>query len=137
MRIFKNILRTISVTDITLMKDIKKDLFINKTAKASYYNLKNGDLFNFILMLQGNSLYSVVPMLTVNAKSDKAYVVLSSSILVSRYSNIRLVSKILDDKYYEAIEDFDIHNQENIELVLKFRKITLDFDQINKNFAKS
>lgn len=133
---FKNILRTISITDITLLQDIKKDLFINKNSKASYYNCNKGDLFNFILMLQSNSLYSVVPMLTIQGKSNKPYMVLSPSILVTKYSNIRVITNFLDDKYQEGISEFNIENQENIELVIKYRKILLDFDQINKKLSK-
>ena len=133
---FKEFLRSISVSDITLMHHIKKDVYINKTSKANYYNLANADLLNFISVLQGNSLYSVIPMLTINAKSDKSYIVLSHSILVSRFSNTRILEQFIHDKHLESVDDFGIENIENLEIVLKYRKINLDLDRLNRNFPK-
>jgi hypothetical protein len=87
-------------------------------------------------VLQGNSLYSVIPMLTINAKSDKSYIVLSHSILVSRFSNTRILEQFIHDKHLESVDDFGIENIENLEIVLKYRKINLDLDRLNRNFPK-
>jgi hypothetical protein len=70
---FKKFLRSISVSDVILMSNIRKNIFITKTSRANYYHQSKGDLSNFVFMLQINTLYSMIPMLTINSKSDKPY----------------------------------------------------------------
>jgi hypothetical protein len=92
--------------------------------------------YNFITNLNSNSLYTVIPMISINNNPNEPYMVLSRSILVSKYSSYRMIQYYIYAKYLKSLEDFGIDNLEDYTLVFKYKKVRLDIDQINKKFGK-
>lgn len=92
--------------------------------------------YNFITNLNSNSLYAVIPIISINNNPNEPYIVLSRSILVSKYCNYWMVQYYIYAKYFKSLEDFGIDNLEDYRLVFKYKKVRLDIDQINKKFDK-
>jgi hypothetical protein len=89
---FKKFLKLISIDDITMLSNIHKEIFINQNNKSNYYEFRGFELdnfSNFVNNLDSNSLYNVIPMISSKGNPQDPYIVLSRSILVSKYSNYR------------------------------------------------
>jgi len=132
----KQFLKHISVKDITLMSDVHKDLFINNYSKSHYFEMKNFEIeyfYDFITTLSSNSLYTMIPMISINNNPDEPYLVLSNSILVSKHSDHRMIHHYIYAKYIKSLEDFNSDGLEDYTLVFKYKRIKLDINQITKN----
>lgn len=134
----KQLLKNISVRDITLMADVNKEWFINKSGKSFYYEINNFEMnyfSNFITGLSSNSLYTIIPIVSPSNDPTEPYLVLSRSILVSHYSDYRLIHHYLFDKYNHAIENFGMDEYDSeFKLIFKYKRISLDLDQLKKKF---
>jgi hypothetical protein len=64
------------------------------------------NFYNFITNLNGNYLYSFIPLHSND--SNKPYIVLSRSFLVTNYSSYRSIHHFTFAKYHEALEEFYI-----------------------------
>ncbi len=135
--LYRNLLRTISNEEITLLSQIKKEYFINNSGKSNYYEIRNFEsqyFYDFINDLEFNSLYNVIPMVSIKGNPHDPYIVLSNSMLVTRYYNHRIIQYYLYSKYHQTIKDFCMDNLEEYLLILKYKKIQMDKHQINKKF---
>jgi len=132
----KQFLKHISIKDITLMSDVHKDLFIDKSGKFHYYESKNFYMeffYNFITGLSSNSLYTVIPIISVKNSPDEPYIVLSNSILVTKYSDYKLVHNYIFERYLKSKDSFEIIDDDFL-LVLKYKRVKLDINQIKRRF---
>lgn len=135
--ILKHFLRNISINNVTLMSDINKDFFLDKSSKSNYYQVDSFELdyfYDFVTSLDSNTLYSVIPMITTNNELNKPYMVLSRTILVTKYSNYKEIHHYTFAKYQEALKDFNIDKYSNFHCCFKFKKVRMDINQINKRF---
>jgi hypothetical protein len=66
----------ISIKEITLLKDLDNRILFNKCGKFCYYNcleLDNSNISKFICKLEDNKVYSLIPFISANDKSDEPY----------------------------------------------------------------
>jgi hypothetical protein len=132
-------LEHISRNNITLLADINKEFFIDQANKSHYYEIYNFEreyFYNFITNLNSNSLYTVIPIISIKNNINEPYMVLSRSILVSKYSDYKLFREYIYSKYLKSLEDFGIDGLEDFNITLKYKKVRLDINQINKKFGK-
>nr|YP_009487166.1 hypothetical protein [Russula compacta]AWB36068.1 hypothetical protein [Russula compacta] len=137
MKLYKIFLKTISVNDIHLQSTFKKQIFLDKSAKSYYMTYKDydtEDLKDFINDLDSNGLYSVIPMISMKSCLNKPYIVLSPSILVSKYSNYHFLTYFIHKKHMETIDEFDMKNIEKPVLILKYKRIFMDITQLNRKY---
>jgi hypothetical protein len=85
-----DLIKNTSVYQIDLLKDINKFININKKGKFNYtiisqFSLKSLDYF--INNLESNSLYTIIPLISIHAKEDDPHIILNKQILVSKFSN--------------------------------------------------
>lgn len=130
----------ISTKEITFLKDLDNRITINKNGKFCYYKfleLNSNSIWNFLLDLDLNTVYSVIPFITANNKPDEPYIILSQSILISGKSDPILISKYINDKirlacdtYYlddtvlEMIECSDNYSDKP-GVIIKYNEITI------------
>lgn len=72
------------------------------------------------------------PIISTKGNQYDPYVVLSRSILVTKYSDYKLIQYYLYSKYQTFLEKLDIDGIDNYKLILKYKKVRFDIDQINK-----
>ena len=134
---YKNFLVNISNNEITLLSQINKEFFINNSGKSNYFSLVNFEsqyFYEFITNLEFNSLYNVIPMISIKGHPNDPYIVLSNSMLVTRYSNHRTIQYYLYSKYLQTLKDFRMDNLEQYLVIFKYKKIQVDKHQINNKF---
>jgi hypothetical protein len=130
------LLQLISTKEITLLKELDKLIHIEKQGKFKYKNIPSFQLINiinFINSINDDSIYTIIPMISVFGKDDDPYLIISKQILVSKFSSSQLIHDYLYDRMLIAIQDFGINNLENgnkYYLVFKYKKITLDFSRV-------
>lgn len=135
--ILRRFLKLISVDNITFLHSINKDFFIDKSGKSNYYEIKFWEMeyfSNFVHSIDNNSLYTVIPIISPTNNHDKPYLVLSRSILVSKYSDYKLIHRLLNDRFHDSLDDFGIKNIEGYTLILKYKKVKIDLNQIKRKF---
>jgi hypothetical protein len=76
----------------------------------------------------------MMPIISVKNNPDEPYLVLSNPILVTNHSDYRLIHQYVDAKLSKASEDFGLDEDEGYALVLKYKRIKLDINQIKKLF---
>jgi|SRR5580692_10811904 predicted KAP-like P-loop ATPase len=138
MKLLKKFLKTVSTNKMNFLTEINKELFINKFNKSNYFNIRNNDKFsyvNFINTLHSDSLYMVVPIISITGNPDKLYIVLGRSFLVTSYSSTDLIYQYILDKYDESLEENNLETLESYILTFKYKKIVIDLDQLNKKFG--
>jgi hypothetical protein len=137
MKNFKLFLKTISVNDIHLQCHFKKEIYLNHSNKSSYIFYRDYETqhFNdFISSLDSNKLYSVIPMISIKACLNRPYIVLSQSILLSKYSNYHMLNYYIHNKHMEVMDEFGMKNIDNPVLTLKYKNILIDLNQLNRRF---
>jgi hypothetical protein len=138
MKLFKLFLKGVSTNKINFLSDINKYLFINKFNKSNYFSIKNNDklnYLNFINSLDSDSLYMVVPIVSLKGDPNKLYMVLGRSILITSFSSTDLLYEYISDKYSESLEDYNLDELEDYTLTFKYKKVIIDIDQLNKKFG--
>jgi hypothetical protein len=129
------LLKMISTNEITMLKDINNLINIDKKGKFTYCyipNMERMGIINFLAKLENDSYYTIIPIITMSAKDNDAHIILSKQILVSNYSNSKLIHDYLNTKLDQAICDFGCTNLDNNSyyLIFKYKKVTLDFSKL-------
>jgi len=68
-------------------------------------------------------------------KPDEPYLVLSKSILITKYSDYKLFHHYIFERYLKSKDSFGIID-DNYLLILKYKKVNFDVHQFNKKFGK-
>jgi hypothetical protein len=92
------------------------------------------NFYEFFKKINGNMVYSVSPMISIKGNPNEPYTVLSKSILITKYSDCRLIQFYLYNKYQQFLKDFGVNYLDKYKLVFKFKKVRFDIDQINRKF---
>lgn len=127
----QNTKKYISTRDITFMMDIDKAIQVNKIGKYYYrkffYNYTD-TIKEFILTLENDKIYVVIPFISVNCKLNDPFITLSKQFLISNQSNYVTIIDYLNSQLTIALSDFGI-DAENLDfyLILKFKVVTLDY----------
>jgi hypothetical protein len=113
--------------------------FLNYGLLSILFNYKNIPYFqqihilNFINRLDDNSIYTIIPLISIFGKDDDPYIIISKQILVGKFSSSEVIYDHLYDRMLIAIQQFGINNLENgnkFYLVFKYKKIYLDFNRL-------
>jgi hypothetical protein len=91
-----------------LLKDVRKDIIFDKRGKFKYFfipffNIKG--LEEFISNLDDESLYTVIPVLSMYGRNEDPHIILSTQILMSNYSDPKIISDYLNKQLEIAIND--------------------------------
>lgn len=130
------LLRMISTNEITMLKDINNLISINKSGQFKFCyipSLEIVGLINFISKLDKDSIYTVIPIISMLGKESDPQIILSKQILVSNNSSSKVIHDYLNYKLEFAIQDFGINNLDNgnyFHLILKYKKVTFDFNKL-------
>lgn len=138
--IYRHLLKNISINQVTLLSDINKEFFINKSNKSNYFKIRNFELeyfFDFIDGLDSNILYTVIPFISIKGDPNEPYLVLSRSILATRYSDYKIIKHYIYSKYLKSLEEFGIDTLDDYLLVFKYKKVEFDVNQLNKKFGRN
>ena len=125
-----NIFKNISTTDITFIKDISKQFKIDKTGEFKYftfYNFESLMIKEFISSLDNNTLYTIIPFISITCKTDDPFLILSNQIIISKHSNYLTIINFLNAKYEDAIDQFMLNEKidNKLSLIFKYKKLKL------------
>ena len=137
MNIHKTVYDLISKKDIAFLYEINHKLKINKYGRYKYFKMNNFELDNvknFILNLDHDKIYILIPIISVNDRSDEPYTVLSQQILITRNSTPVLLSNFIDRKTNKAFELFNANFDYAYFTIFKYKAINIDYKSIN-NFS--
>ena len=123
------LLEKTSNNNITFLKDVKPHILLNKRGKFKYFYIPHFEIKgikDFISTLEDQSLYTVIPSISLYGKDEDPHLILSKQILITSYSNPTLINEFLNIQLDKAVTDFDF-NLENkfYYLIFKFKKISI------------
>lgn len=130
------LLNIISTNEITMLKDINNLISINKTGQFKFCYipyLEIVGLINFISKLEKDSIYTIIPVISMFGKESDPQIILSKQILVTNNSSSKVIHDYLNYKLEFAIQDFGINNLDNgnyFHLILKYKKVNFDFSKL-------
>src|SRR6267142_1819015 len=84
----------ISTKDITFLKDLDSRINIIKKGKFKYYKIISSEIEgirNFIINLEPEKIYTLIPIISINDRKDQPFMVLSEQILVTSKTNELLI----------------------------------------------
>jgi hypothetical protein len=93
-----NLYKIISSIAITFLKDINEFCKVTFLGKYKYFKTYFFDLQSineFIQLLEDDTIYVVIPIISKSGKTDDPYLILSKQILVTSYSNPDIVRNYL------------------------------------------
>lgn len=131
-------LDNISNKEITLLKDINYLIDINKIGKFNYYyisNLEFTGINTFIKRLHPESVYVIIPLISMLGRDMVPHIILSKSFLLTNNSSTLLLHDFLNQQLDKVISDFGLTNLENgnnFQLVFKYKSVTLDLTKLPK-----
>jgi hypothetical protein len=132
----KQFLNLISSNDITMLKDIDNNIKINKIGQFKHFYIPNMEIVGinkFISRLEPDSVYIIIPIISMFAKDNDPIIILSKQILVSNNSSSKVIHEYLDAKLERAMLDFGAVNLEGsnyFQLIFKYKKVTFDFSKL-------
>nr|AWX52916.1 hypothetical protein [Lactarius sp. (in: basidiomycete fungi)] len=123
---------SLSTNYITLLVDIDQTIDIDKRGKSYYYrsiNIDSLNIENFLDNLEFNQVYLINPLISMNCRINTPYLTLSRQFLVTRNSNICLVTGYLKEQQAIAENVFNFE-LEIFYLLLKYKKVILNHKNI-------
>src|SRR5579859_3021275 len=123
------LLKRISNSNITLLKDVNKQIQINKNGKFKYYYLPFFDfnkIIEFIDNLENNYLYTIIPLIFLYGRDEDPHIILSKQILISSFYNPRIINDYLIKQLEKIVDDFGINLANKFYyLIFKYKKIEI------------
>jgi len=110
------LLRLISTNEITMLKDMNNIIDIDLSGRFRHFYIPNLELIgiqNFIMKLEDNTIFCIIPVISMFGKDSAPHLILSKQILISRNSSSKLIHDYLNYQLDIAISDFGIANLEN------------------------
>lgn len=124
------LLKSTSNTKIAFLRDVKKTIKIDKRGRFNHFYLHLFDIKGiemFILNLNKNNFYTLIPLITKYGKSEDPHIILSNQILVTAYSNPEIIYDFLEKQIEIVINDFEISNLNDFHyLIFKYKKIVIE-----------
>ena len=129
--LYTELLKRTSNVKITFLKDVNKHIEVDKRGKFRYYYIPYFETIgfkDFILNLDSDSLYTIIPVLSIYGKEEDPHIILSKQILISNYSDHILIKDFLNKQLDKAIEDFNLDLDDRFHyLIFKYKKILINF----------
>jgi hypothetical protein len=125
----------ISKNEITFLKDLDNRININKCGKFCYYKfleLDSNNIWKFLVKLEDNRIYSIIPLISANNKPDEPYITLSQSLLISKKSSPLLISKYIYDKCISAGKLYNISEFNDFSIIFKYKPVEIQFEENNR-----
>lgn len=122
------IIKNISIRDISFVFEVNKKIDINKFDKPYYFEMFRIELdyiTNFINNLRDNEVYLINPKISINHTSNP-YLSLSNQFLVTNNSNPELITNFLNFRLDIAREDFKFVN-DYYWLIFKYKRVELNY----------
>ena len=121
-------LKKISTDRITFLSDITRKINVDKSNFPNYFysdGVEIKQIQHFLDNLKFDSLYSANLMISLNAKREDPHIVLSKTILLSKYSNHVTVHDFIYNRYEIAQNQF-YFDIDSYYLIIKYKKLYLD-----------
>jgi hypothetical protein len=131
---YLNFLKLITKDEISLLKEINRSVNVDKNNRYKFLLIPQFDkrLFApFIDSLKEDRLYTVFPIISINALINEPHLALSETILITKYSNWEVLYNYINDKFLISQNQFTI-NENYFYLILKYKEVSLNFNDINK-----
>lgn len=77
--------------------------------------------------LDDTKVYTLIPFISINNRSDEPYLILSQQILVTSYSNSLNITNYISRKIEQSFYFFNINELETFNIVLKYKQVELNF----------
>jgi len=126
----------ISIKEITFLKDLDTRISINKNGKFYYHKFletNSSNIWRFLLFrLDKIKIYTIIPFISANNKTDEPYIILSQQFLISAKSDPILISKYINNKISDTINLYNIHNLNDFNIIFKFKQVEISFEEFNK-----
>jgi hypothetical protein len=126
----------ISTKEITFLKDLDTRISINKNGKFYYHKfleINSSNIWRFLLFrLDENKIYTIIPFISANNKTDEPYIILSQQFLISAKSDPILISKYINNKISDTVNLYNIHNLNDFNIIFKFKQVEISFEEFNK-----
>lgn len=119
----------ISTKEITHLKDLDKRIKLNLYGKFYYwriYEIKNSKILSFLNELEDNKVYTLIPYISANDKTNEPFIVLSQQILITSNSNSLLINDYINDKIKDTINLYNITELEGV-LIFKYKQVKIEF----------
>lgn len=123
-----NLLKHVSTNRINFLHELDKNIIIDKRGKYKHHTMLKifeVKISNFVLNLDPDRLYVVIPLISINCISDNPYVTLSSQIILSSQSNPLTIEEFLLTKLDIFYKDFRLDEKENqyYHLIFKYKSV--------------
>nr|YP_009498199.1 hypothetical protein [Lactarius deliciosus]AWX52985.1 hypothetical protein [Lactarius deliciosus] len=127
--IYIELLKNTSNNEITLLKDINKLVKTEKNGKFQYFYISYFQINlirEFILNLDSNSFYTLIPMLSIYGKDEEPYLILSKQILITNYSSPEIINNYILKQLDQALIDFEFNLDNRFHcLIFKYKQIKI------------
>jgi alanyl-tRNA synthetase len=125
----------ISTKEITYLKELNKNIKINKEGKFYYskiIEINNSNLRDFLSNLDDKSIKTLIILYSKDDKTDEPYIVLTQQILITNNSMPLLIYNLIMNKLDKAIElyNIDLLNL-NGKIIFKYKKVKINFNEFN------
>lgn len=124
----RDLLGLISTKDITLMKDLNDFFSVSPRGKYKYFSTYSYDLqhlYDFLQLLDEDSIYIVIPFISKDGRLNDPSLFLSRQILVTESSSIDVIRTYLFNQWVKADDHFNIGDLDNYKCYLKYRKVDI------------
>jgi hypothetical protein len=125
--IYNELLKRTSNEKINFLKDVNKQIIVDKRGKFEYFYMKSmgvGNIKFFLAKLDVTSFYTVIPVISIFGINDDPHVILSRQILISAHSNPNVINEYLNSQLEKAVLDFEVNlDNKHYYLIFKYKKI--------------
>nr|YP_009487262.1 hypothetical protein [Russula foetens]AWB36164.1 hypothetical protein [Russula foetens] len=134
MNINPKIFEVISTKSISFLYELDHRLKINKNGKFKYFKLFNfeiEDIKNYLNKLDDDKIFTLIPLISKNDKTDEPCIILSQQILITSNSNPVLLANFIDSKISKTFELFNSNIDISFYTIFKYKSIEIDYKSIN------
>ena len=123
---------SISKFEITMLNHINYLIDIDKKGHFKHYyfhSMELNNIYTFIKRLHDEGIYTIIPLISISAKDEDPYIILSKSILLTKNSSPEILLDFLASQLDKAILDFGITNLDEakrFQLIFKYKRVNLD-----------
>lgn len=122
----------ISTKEITYLKDLDKRIKLNLYGKFNYwriYEVRNYKICQFLSELEDNKVYTLIPYISANDRTDEPFIVLSQQILITSNSNSLLINEYINNKINNTKYLYNITELEGV-IIFKFKEVKIKFNKV-------
>lgn len=126
-----NFKKFISTINVTFLEEIEKNVFINRNYKTKhyrFYNLEFDEIKSFILDLDDDKIFQVMPLISIISNLKDPYLVVSDTFLIHKKCDYLLIHNHIYTQICKALEQFGFQDITYIDfyLYLKCTRITFE-----------